>query len=60
MNPPPPLQAKQCFLYDSKNWNTPQIVFDLRHPVNLIVQNQRHFVLVNNVSGLQVYNYEGL
>jgi len=32
--------ASQCFIYESPNYNTPQI-FDLRNPVNLIVLSQK-------------------
>lgn len=48
----------QCFLYTLPNWNTPHM-FDLRAPVNLIVQSEKHFVMVDNVNGIQVFSYDG-
>ncbi|GMI26980.1 hypothetical protein TrCOL_g8767 [Triparma columacea] len=50
--------ASQCFIYESPNYNTPQI-FDLRNPVNLIVLSQKNFAIVDTVQGIGVYNYEG-
>lgn len=50
--------ATRCFLYSVKNWNTPHI-FDLPHPVSLIKQSARFFVLLNAMNGVHVYNYEG-
>lgn len=50
--------AAQCYLYSINNWNTPHI-FDLRYPVSLIIQSDRHFVMVDSLSGVHVYNYEG-
>lgn len=48
----------QCYIYTIPNWNTPH-PFDLRAPVNLIVQSEKHFVMVDNVNGIQVYSYDG-
>jgi len=50
--------ATQCLIYDSPNYNTPQI-FDIRNPVNLIVLSQKSFAISDTVSGLRLYNYEG-
>ncbi len=50
--------VSQCFVYESPNYNTPQI-FDLKHPVNLIVMGVRSFAIVDTVSGVGVYSYEG-
>mmetsp|Transcript_26728 Transcript_26728/g.50656 ORF Transcript_26728/g.50656 Transcript_26728/m.50656 type:complete len:772 (+) Transcript_26728:27-2342(+) len=50
--------ATQCFIYESPNYNTPQI-FDLRNPVNLIVLAPKSFAVVDTVMGVTVYNYEG-
>ena len=36
--------SAQCYLYSINNWNTPHI-FDLRYPVSLIIQSDRHFVM---------------
>nr|XP_032834382.1 intraflagellar transport protein 80 homolog isoform X1 [Petromyzon marinus]XP_032834383.1 intraflagellar transport protein 80 homolog isoform X1 [Petromyzon marinus] len=54
----------QCYVYSIKNWNTP-IIFDLKEgSVSLIVQAQKHFVLVQAGGGgggavLLVSSYEG-
>jgi len=50
--------ASQCYLYNCGNWNTPHI-FDVRAPVNLIIQSDRHFIMVDNTNGVQVYSYDG-
>ncbi|KAJ8388659.1 hypothetical protein AAFF_G00130680 [Aldrovandia affinis] len=48
----------QCYVYSAKNWNTP-LIFDLKEgSVSLILQAERHFLLVDG-SGLYVYSYEG-
>ncbi|XP_078612464.1 intraflagellar transport protein 80 homolog isoform X2 [Branchiostoma floridae x Branchiostoma japonicum] len=50
--------TSQCYVYSTKNWNTPMI-FDLKEgTVTLIVQTEKHFALVDS-SGIQVYSYEG-
>uniref|UniRef100_A0A673GGL4 Uncharacterized protein n=1 Tax=Sinocyclocheilus rhinocerous TaxID=307959 RepID=A0A673GGL4_9TELE len=48
----------QCYVYSAKNWNTP-LIFDLKEgTVSLIVQAERHFLLVDGAD-LFVYSYEG-
>lgn len=48
----------QCYVYNSKNWNTP-IIFDLKEgSVSIIVQAEKHFLLVDG-AGLYIYSYEG-
>ncbi|XP_012693880.1 intraflagellar transport protein 80 homolog [Clupea harengus] len=48
----------QCYVYSTKNWNTP-LIFDLKEgTVSLIVQTERHFLLVDG-GGIYVYSYEG-
>ena len=50
--------TSQCSVYNTRNWNTP-VIFDLRDgAVTLIVQSERHFLLVES-SGLHLYSYEG-
>lgn len=50
--------TSQCYIYSVRNWNTPMI-FDLKNGnITLIVQTEKHFLLVDD-SGLQVYSYEG-
>ncbi|KAK7882659.1 hypothetical protein WMY93_028833 [Mugilogobius chulae] len=48
----------QCYVYSSKNWNTP-LIFDLKEAtVGLIVQAEKHFLLVDG-AGLYIFSYEG-
>ncbi|XP_064418295.1 intraflagellar transport protein 80 homolog isoform X1 [Latimeria chalumnae] len=48
----------QCYVYSTKNWNTP-LIFDLKEgTVSLIVQAERYFLLVDGGS-IYVYSYEG-
>uniref|UniRef100_A0A672FX45 Uncharacterized protein n=1 Tax=Salarias fasciatus TaxID=181472 RepID=A0A672FX45_SALFA len=46
----------QCYVY--KNWNTP-LIFDLKEgTVSLILQAEKHFLLVDG-AGLYIFSYEG-
>uniref|UniRef100_A0A3B4WUP8 Intraflagellar transport 80 homolog (Chlamydomonas) n=1 Tax=Seriola lalandi dorsalis TaxID=1841481 RepID=A0A3B4WUP8_SERLL len=46
----------QCYVY--KNWNTP-LIFDLKEgTVSLILQAEKHFLLVDG-AGLYTFSYEG-
>uniref|UniRef100_A0A8B9SP82 Intraflagellar transport protein 80 homolog n=1 Tax=Anas platyrhynchos TaxID=8839 RepID=A0A8B9SP82_ANAPL len=48
----------QCYVFSTKNWNTP-LIFDLKEgTVTLILQAERHFLLVDG-GGLYLYSYEG-
>lgn len=48
----------QCYIYNSRNWNTP-LIFDLKEgTVSLILQAEKHFLLVDG-SGLYIFSYEG-
>ncbi|XP_055013353.1 intraflagellar transport protein 80 homolog [Boleophthalmus pectinirostris] len=48
----------QCYVYSSKNWNTP-LIFDLKEGnVSLILQTEKHFLLVDG-AGLYIFSYEG-
>ncbi|XP_074535318.1 intraflagellar transport protein 80 homolog isoform X2 [Halichoeres trimaculatus] len=48
----------QCYVYNSRNWNTP-LIFDLKEgTVSLILQAEKHFVLVDG-AGLYTFSYEG-
>ncbi|KAJ3051223.1 Intraflagellar transport protein 80 [Rhizophlyctis rosea] len=51
--------SSQCYVYSEKNWNTPAIV-DLTNNgrVTCIQQSVDHFLLVDNLTGIQIYNYE--
>ncbi|XP_069474564.1 intraflagellar transport protein 80 homolog isoform X1 [Ambystoma mexicanum] len=48
----------QCYVFSTKNWNTP-LIFDLKEgTVSLILQTERHFLLVDGGS-MYLYSYEG-
>ncbi|XP_053728928.1 intraflagellar transport protein 80 homolog [Synchiropus splendidus] len=48
----------QCYVYNTKNWNTP-LIFDLKEgTASLIMQAERHFLLVDG-AGLYTYSYDG-
>ncbi|XP_043926400.1 intraflagellar transport protein 80 homolog isoform X2 [Protopterus annectens] len=48
----------QCYVYSTKNWNTP-LIFDLKEgTVSLILQAERHFLLVDG-GGIYIFSYEG-
>ncbi|XP_050395102.1 intraflagellar transport protein 80 homolog [Patella vulgata] len=50
--------SSQCYVYSSRNWNTPMI-FDLKEgSVTLIKQAEKHFVMVDG-GGVYVYSYDG-
>jgi len=52
--------SSQCYIYSEKNWNTPSII-DLSNNGRVVViqQSQNYFSIVDNLTGIQVYNYEG-
>ncbi|CAB1347799.1 unnamed protein product [Coregonus sp. 'balchen'] len=53
-----PLWLVLCYVYSAKNWNTP-LIFDLKEgTVSLIVQAEKHFLLVDG-TGVYVFSYEG-
>nr|XP_030698247.1 intraflagellar transport protein 80 homolog isoform X5 [Globicephala melas] len=48
----------QCYVFSTKNWNTP-LIFDLKEgTVSLILQAERHFLLVDG-GGIYLYSYDG-
>ncbi|KAK3095326.1 hypothetical protein FSP39_013242, partial [Pinctada imbricata] len=48
----------QCYIYNTKNWNTPMI-FDLKEGnISMILQAERHFMMVDSV-GVYIYSYDG-
>lgn len=50
--------SSQCYVYSTKNWNTPMI-FDLKEgSVTLVTQSEKHFLMVDS-STVYVYSYEG-
>lgn len=50
--------ATQCHVYDAAHWNAP-VVFDLKDTVNFIIQSEKNFLIVDNFTGIQVFNYDG-
>ncbi|KAJ9526633.1 hypothetical protein QJQ45_017601 [Haematococcus lacustris] len=50
--------STQCHIYSTSNWNTPHI-FDLKDTVTLALQCERHFLLMDNATGIQLFTYEG-
>ncbi|XP_070538600.1 intraflagellar transport protein 80 homolog [Ptychodera flava] len=50
--------SSQCYIYSTKNWNTPMI-FDLKEgTVTLVVLAEKHFAVVDS-AGVHIYSYEG-
>eukprot|EP00656_Telonema_subtile_P024080 TRINITY_DN258_c0_g1_i1.p1 TRINITY_DN258_c0_g1~~TRINITY_DN258_c0_g1_i1.p1 ORF type:complete len:716 (+),score=148.95 TRINITY_DN258_c0_g1_i1:176-2323(+) len=50
--------AGSCYVYPLHNLHTPHIIA-LSNPVNMIAQCEDCFLLVDNVSGIRVFSYEG-
>eukprot|EP00899_Mesostigma_viride_P006413 jgi/Mesvir1/15773/Mv03342-RA.1 len=50
--------STQCVIYNTSNWNTPHM-FDVSTPVHLLVQSEKNFLMVDNVTGLRLFSYEG-
>ncbi|PRP82583.1 hypothetical protein PROFUN_04888 [Planoprotostelium fungivorum] len=50
--------STQCSIYNIQTWSSP-VAFDLKDTVNLIIQSQKHFLTVDNINGINLYNYEG-
>mmetsp|Transcript_9313 Transcript_9313/g.27128 ORF Transcript_9313/g.27128 Transcript_9313/m.27128 type:complete len:764 (-) Transcript_9313:259-2550(-) len=50
--------SAQCLVYSVNNWNTPHI-FDLKESVSMIKISPKHFTTVDNLSGVQVFSFEG-
>ena len=49
--------TSQCYVYSTRNWNTPTI-FDLKDgSVSLVVQADKHFMLVES-NAIYLYSYE--
>eukprot|EP01038_Epipyxis_sp_PR26KG_P012029 gene12029-16102_t len=48
----------QCFVYNMSNLNTP-IIFEIRAPPHFIHLCRRHFLTLDQISGLQIISYEG-
>ncbi|KAL0481894.1 intraflagellar transport protein 80 [Acrasis kona] len=50
--------ASQCWIYDVQSWNSPH-QFDVKDNVSLILLSKKIFLMMDNSSGIQVYNYDG-
>ena len=48
----------QCVIYDTSNLNTPH-QFDLKTTVNLILQCEKLFAIVDSLTGIQLHHYDG-
>jgi intraflagellar transport protein 80 len=48
----------QCHIYNVDNLNTPY-KFDIKEKVKMILMCPKYFALINENSGLNIYNYEG-
>jgi len=48
----------QCYIYSISNLNTP-IIFDIRAPPHFVLLSRRHFLTLDQISGIQVISYEG-
>lgn len=48
----------QCFIYSLSNLNTP-IIFDIRAPPHFLHLSKKHFLTLDQISGLQIMSYEG-
>jgi hypothetical protein len=57
--------ASQCYVYTVQyntavpTWSSSPYIFDLKDTVSLIVQAGSCFLMAGQMSGVQVYNYEG-
>ncbi|KAJ3020204.1 Intraflagellar transport protein 80 [Thoreauomyces humboldtii] len=52
--------SSQCHVYNDRNWNTPAIVDVVNNGrVTCIQQCPEYFVLVDTITGIQVFSYEG-
>ena len=50
--------SNQCYIYNIENLNSPY-KFDIKEKVKMILMCPKYFALVNDNTGLNVYNYEG-
>ena len=50
--------TSQCSIYSLQNLNTP-IIFDIKAPPHFVRLCKRHFLTLDQISGLQVISYEG-
>jgi intraflagellar transport protein 80 len=50
--------STQCYVYNIQNLNTP-IIFDLKISPNFIQICRRHFLMLDQLTGVQVFTFEG-
>lgn len=50
--------SSQCFVYTIQNLNTP-IIFEIKAPPHFIHLCKKHFLTLDQVSGIQILSYEG-
>merc|ERR1711976_581491 len=50
--------STQCCVYNVQNLNTPTM-FDVKEIVSLICQSEKIFLMMDHVSGLQIFQYDG-
>jgi intraflagellar transport protein 80 len=50
--------TSQCYIYTVQNLNTP-IIFDIKAPPHFLHLCRKHFLTLDQVSGVQVITYEG-
>ena len=50
--------SNQCYIYNIDNLNSPY-KFDIKEKVKMILMCPKYFALVNDNTGLNIYNYEG-
>lgn len=48
----------QCFIYSLQNLNTP-IIFEIRAPPHFMHLCRRHFLTLDQISGIQIVSFEG-
>lgn len=51
--------STQIHIYNILTGSGTPVIFDLKDSVNLILQCEKHFLTVDNFSGIQIYSYEG-
>lgn len=50
--------TSQCFIYNLQNLNTP-IIYDIRAPPHFIHLCRRHFLTLDQITGISVVSFEG-
>jgi len=51
--------ASQCFIYPTKNFNTP-VSFDRKEGIiRYIMHTSAHIMLLDNINGIQIFSYDG-